>query len=77
MKCNECIYMRFESSTGFEGEETEHHGTCHRYPPVLVSTNDDYEDKYEPYSWIHPIVDLMPDSSDWCGEFKPIGQYRR
>lgn len=67
--------MRFNSSTSKEGELLEHTGTCHRYPPVYTSHSDtDYEDKYEIHGWCQPTIDLMPDVSDWCGEFEPIGQ---
>ena len=73
MNCNECIYMTFSSSTGHEGKETEKLGFCHRYPPVLVDSSDDYDSKYESASWLHPTVDLLEGPS-WCGEWSPIGQ---
>ena len=67
--------MQFNSSTGEEDNLVEHTGTCKRYPPVYTSTTDtDYEDKYEIHGWWQPTIDLMPDVSDWCGEFKPICQ---
>lgn len=57
-KCQDCVYA----------EDTEDAMRCHRYPPqVVTAENDDCGRWYQVEAW--PEVA----ASEWCGEFRARG----